>query len=255
MGSTRPCAPSAPSAARRGSWRRGQGPGSPTSTAALRRPGLLVGADDPRPRAPRRPRGRAARRRRAASRSARRSENEVALAEEIVARVEPVEQVRLVNSGTEATMTAIRLARGFTGRDGRREVRRLLPRPRRRAAGLGRLGRRDLRPAGLGRRAGRARPPRRSCCPTTTSPPSRPPSPARGHEIAAVITEAAAGNMGVVPPRPGFTEALRRVTRAHGALLVSDEVMTGFRVLAARAGTASRARTTPGRPTCSPSAR
>jgi glutamate-1-semialdehyde 2,1-aminomutase len=51
----------------------------------------------------------------------------------------------------------------------------------------------------------------------------------RGHEIAAVITEAAAGNMGVVPPAPGFTEGLLRVTKAHGALLVSDEVMTGFR--------------------------
>jgi glutamate-1-semialdehyde 2,1-aminomutase len=57
---------------------------------------------------------------------------------------------------------------------------------------------------------------------------------ARGGEIACLITEAAAGNMGVVPPDPGFTEALRRVTAEHGALLVSDEVMTGFRV--ARAG-------------------
>jgi glutamate-1-semialdehyde 2,1-aminomutase len=53
---------------------------------------------------------------------------------------------------------------------------------------------------------------------------------AHGDRIAALITEAAAGNMGVVPPRPGFTEALRRITREHGALLVSDEVMTGFRV-------------------------
>ena len=52
---------------------------------------------------------------------------------------------------------------------------------------------------------------------------------ARGGEIAAVITEAAAGNMGVVPPVAGFTEGLRRVTREHGALLISDEVMTGFR--------------------------
>ena len=50
-----------------------------------------------------------------------------------------------------------------------------------------------------------------------------------GHDIAAVITEAAAGNMGVVPPAPGFTEGLRRITREHGALLISDEVMTGFR--------------------------
>ena len=54
-----------------------------------------------------------------------------------------------------------------------------------------------------------------------------------GDAIAAVITEAAPGNMGVVPPAPGFTEALRRVTRAHGALLISDEVMTGFRCSAA----------------------
>ena len=51
----------------------------------------------------------------------------------------------------------------------------------------------------------------------------------RGDQVAAVITEAAAGNMGVVPPAPGFTEGLRRLTRQHGALLVSDEVMTGFR--------------------------
>ena len=51
----------------------------------------------------------------------------------------------------------------------------------------------------------------------------------RGEEVAAVITEASPGNMGVVPPAPGFTEALRRITSAHGALLISDEVMTGFR--------------------------
>ena len=60
--------------------------------------------------------------------------------------------------------------------------------------------------------------------------------------------------MGVVPPLPGFTEALRRVTRAHGALLISDEVMTGFRC-SPPAGTAWRAPTTRARPTCSPSAR
>src|SRR5699024_5455964 len=51
----------------------------------------------------------------------------------------------------------------------------------------------------------------------------------RGSQVAAVITEACPGNMGVVPPAPGFTEALRRVTREHEALLISDEVMTGFR--------------------------
>ena len=53
---------------------------------------------------------------------------------------------------------------------------------------------------------------------------------ARGREIAAVITEPVAGNMGVVPPRPGFLEGLREITRAHGALLIFDEVITGFRV-------------------------
>ena len=85
-------------------------------------------------------------------RSARPAEPEVALAEEIVARVAPVERVRLVSRGTEATMSAIRLARGFTGRDQGREVRRLLPRSRRRAARRGRLRRR--RPSALPEYAG-----------------------------------------------------------------------------------------------------
>jgi glutamate-1-semialdehyde 2,1-aminomutase len=156
------------------------------------------------------------------------SENEVALAEEIVARVDPVEQVRLVSSGTEATMSAIRLARGFTGRSVVVKF-----------AGCYH-GHVDALLASAG-----------SGVATFALPdsPGVPPSSAgetivlpyndvaalesafaeRGQEIAAVITEAAAGNMGIVPPAPGFTEALRRVTRAHGALLISDEVMTGFR--------------------------
>ena len=94
-------------------------------------------------------------------------EGEVALAEEIVARVEPVEQVRLVSSGTEATMSAIRLARGFTGRAKVDQVRRLLPRPRGRAAGRRRFRGRHLRPARHPRRDRRARPATRSCCRTT----------------------------------------------------------------------------------------
>jgi glutamate-1-semialdehyde 2,1-aminomutase len=153
---------------------------------------------------------------------------EVELAEEIVART-PVELVRLVSSGTEATMSAIRLARGFTGRDMvvkfagcyHGHVDALLAQ-----AGSGVI---------------------------TLGLPETPGVPAHvtadtivlpyndrgaveaafaefGPRIACVITEAAAGNMGVVPPAPGFNQFLAETCRSHGALFISDEVMTGFRV-------------------------
>ncbi len=156
------------------------------------------------------------------------SENEVVLAEEIVQRVEPLEQVRLVNSGTEATMSALRLARGWTGRSVvvkfagcyHGHVDSLLA-----AAGSG------VATFGMPDSAGV---PASAAAETIVLPYNdfdalETAFAERGHEIAAVITEAAAGNMGVVPPAPGFTEALLRVTHAHGALLISDEVMTGFR--------------------------
>ena len=156
------------------------------------------------------------------------SENEVALAEEIVARVEPVAQVRLVSSGTEATMSALRLARGITGRSRvvkfagcyHGHVDALLA-----AAGSG------VATFGLPDSAGV---PASAAGETIVLPYNdiaalEAAFAADGGNIAAVITEAAPGNMGVVPPLPGFTEALRRITRAHGALLISDEVMTGFR--------------------------
>jgi glutamate-1-semialdehyde 2,1-aminomutase len=142
------------------------------------------------------------------------SENEVALAEEIVARVAPVEQVRLVSSGTEATMSALRVARGFTGRSAVVA-----------SAGSG------LATFALPDSAGV---PASSAGETIVLPYNDVPAleaafVEHGDRIAAVITEACPGNMGIVPPLAGFTEALRRVTTQYGALLISDEVMTGFR--------------------------
>ena len=156
------------------------------------------------------------------------SENEVLLAAEIVDRVEPLEQVRLVSSGTEATMSALRLARGATGRSKvvkfagcyHGHVDALLA-----AAGSG------LATFALPDSAGV---PVSSAHETIVLPYNDVSAveaafAEHGDQIACVITEAAAGNMGVVPPEPGFTSALRRITREHGALLISDEVMTGFR--------------------------
>ena len=113
-----------------------------------------------------------------------------------------------VSSGTEATMTAIRLARGYTGRSLIVKFEGLLPRPCRRAAGQGGLGRAHLRQPELGRRAGGTAAHTLVLDFNDVDQLERV-SPKQGDEIAAVIVEPVAGNMNLVLPAPGFLETLR----------------------------------------------
>ena len=156
-------------------------------------------------------------------------ELETLLAERIVALVPSAEKVRMVSSGTEAAMSAIRLARGVTGRD---RIIKFEGCYHGHADSL-------LVKAGSGA--------------LTMGVPNSPGVPAAlaeltttlayndtqqaadafarfGDDIAAVIVEPVAGNMNCIPPQPGFLEALRELTARHGSLLIFDEVMTGFRV-------------------------
>jgi len=154
---------------------------------------------------------------------------EVELAEKIVDAVPSIEMVRLVSSGTEAVMSAIRVARGYTGRSkvvkfegnyhGHSDS--LLTKA---GSGIATFGIPDS--AGV---------PQAMTTDTITLPYNDEAALERavaseGENIACVILEPVAGNMGVVPPRPGFLEAARRVCSGHGIVLIFDEVITGFRI-------------------------
>ncbi|HEV8617367.1 MAG TPA: glutamate-1-semialdehyde 2,1-aminomutase [Methylomirabilota bacterium] len=154
---------------------------------------------------------------------------EVQMAEEITRAYPSMEMVRLVSSGTEAAMSAIRVARGATGRellvkfDGcyHGHADSLLVKAGSGAATLGIPDSRGV-PAAL---AGLT-----LTLPFNDLEAVRRLFTERGDGLAAVIVEPIAGNMGVVPPAPGFLAGLREITRRHGALLIFDEVITGFRV-------------------------
>ncbi|GAA1864984.1 glutamate-1-semialdehyde 2,1-aminomutase [Myceligenerans crystallogenes] len=154
---------------------------------------------------------------------------EVDLAEEVRRRVPAAERVRLVSTGTEATMTAIRLARGVTGRPlvvkfagcYHGHVDALLAEAGSGVATLAMPG-----SAGVTETAAAET----LVLPYNDLAAVEAAFTQHGSRIAAVITEASPANMGVVPPHEGFNEGLRRITREHGALFVLDEVLTGFRV-------------------------
>lgn len=157
------------------------------------------------------------------------TEAEITMAGKIVDAFHAVEMVRMMSSGTEATMTAIRLARGYTGREmivkftgcyhGHADS--LLVKAGSGVATLGIPG-----SPGIPKRLAELT----LSLPYNDSDAAGEAVRRFGGDLACIIVEPVAGNMGVVPPRPGFLEALREMTREQGILLIFDEVITGFRV-------------------------
>lgn len=157
------------------------------------------------------------------------TESETLLAEEVRRRVPAAQKVRFVSTGTEATMTAVRLARGATGRD---LVVKFAGCYHGHSDGLLAAAGSGLATGGLPGSAGvpAAVAARTIVLPYNDVAALEACFAERGPEIAAVITEGAPANMGIVPPAPGFNAAIRRITAEHGALMILDEVLTGFRV-------------------------
>lgn len=156
------------------------------------------------------------------------TEAEVRLAERVIARVPSIEKLRLVNSGTEATMSALRLARGYTGRDiiikiegcYHGHVDGLLVKA---GSGLTTLG----TPTSPGIPKSHAE--TTSTVPYNDMEAVKSVFESHGDSIACLIVEPLPGNMGVILPEPGYLKGLRDATKQHGALLIFDEVMSGFR--------------------------
>ena len=155
---------------------------------------------------------------------------EADLAELVIAAMPSIEKLRFVSSGTEATMSAIRVARAFTGAKIRDQVRGLLSRALGRLAGQGGLRRWPL--SALAGSAGVPQEIAHWTLPLPFNDLAAVEEAFAKHpdEIACVIVEPVVGNMGCVPPAPGYLEGLRRITRETGSLLIFDEVMTGFRL-------------------------
>lgn len=157
------------------------------------------------------------------------TEREVQFATKLTEALPSIQKVRLVSSGTEATMSAIRLARGFTGRDRivkidggyHGHVDSLLVAA---GSGVATLGIPDSVGVTKGTAADTI------VVPFNDEAAMRAAFEANGKTIAAIIIEPMAGNMGCVAAKPGYLEALRKITNEHGALLVFDEVITGFRL-------------------------